>query len=175
MLDDGHPDLAEPRKNSDPAIGAANLYPTYRKPFDLILQAVQTGGWRARLDSNLEPTGFSDGLFAHTIPPPTNGLGGSAFNPRAGSFLLSNSQTEPSPADGEVMQIDPKTLTTHEFLLTGVGCQVSSLAMGPSNINVLVGCENLDGPNVVFPSSEIIMDAATGKIITTITEVGGSG
>ena len=30
---------------SNCAINAANLYPTYRKPFDLILQAAQTGRW----------------------------------------------------------------------------------------------------------------------------------
>ncbi len=37
---------------SNCAIDAANLYPTYRKPFDLILQAAQTGGWWGWGDSN---------------------------------------------------------------------------------------------------------------------------
>jgi site-specific DNA recombinase len=37
---------------SNCAIDAANLYPTYRKPFDLILHAAQTGRWWAWGDSN---------------------------------------------------------------------------------------------------------------------------
>lgn len=34
-------------------IDALNLYPTYRKPFDLIARRAKTGGWYAREDSNL--------------------------------------------------------------------------------------------------------------------------
>jgi hypothetical protein len=35
-----------------PAVGVS-LYPTYRKPFDVIFQRVKTGEWRALRDSNL--------------------------------------------------------------------------------------------------------------------------
>ena len=33
-------------------VDSVSLYPTYRKPFDLILGAAKTGEWRARRDSN---------------------------------------------------------------------------------------------------------------------------
>ena len=36
-------------------VDAANLYPIYRKPFDLILGAAKTGEWYARGDSNTRP------------------------------------------------------------------------------------------------------------------------
>ena len=34
-----------------------SLYPTYRKPFDIIFQRAQSKEWRARRDSNSRPTG----------------------------------------------------------------------------------------------------------------------
>jgi hypothetical protein len=42
---------------SNCAVDALNLYPTYRKPFDLIFTQGQNGGWRARRDSNCWPSG----------------------------------------------------------------------------------------------------------------------
>jgi DNA invertase Pin-like site-specific DNA recombinase len=41
---------------SNCAIDAANIYPTYRKPFDLIFQAAQTDRWWAWGESNSRPT-----------------------------------------------------------------------------------------------------------------------
>jgi hypothetical protein len=38
---------------SNCAIDAASIYPTYRKPFDLILAKAKHEEWRARQDSNL--------------------------------------------------------------------------------------------------------------------------
>jgi site-specific DNA recombinase len=40
---------------SNCAIDAVSLYPTYRKPFDLIFQRVKAGEWRARRGSNPRP------------------------------------------------------------------------------------------------------------------------
>ncbi len=42
---------------SNCAIDAVSLYPTYRKPFDLIFQMGKTKGWCARRDSNSRPSG----------------------------------------------------------------------------------------------------------------------
>jgi site-specific DNA recombinase len=42
---------------SNCAIDAASIYPTYRKPFDLIFDRTRTGEWRARRDSNSRPSG----------------------------------------------------------------------------------------------------------------------
>jgi len=41
---------------SNCAIDAANIYPTYRKPFDLIFQRTKKEGWCARRDSNSRPS-----------------------------------------------------------------------------------------------------------------------
>ena len=38
-------------------IDALNLYPTYRKPFDLIAQRAKNEEWCARHDSNMRPSG----------------------------------------------------------------------------------------------------------------------
>ena len=40
---------------SNCAIDAVSIYPTYRKPFDLIFQRVKREEWRARGDSNSRP------------------------------------------------------------------------------------------------------------------------
>jgi DNA-binding beta-propeller fold protein YncE len=135
---------------------------------------------------------FFDGLSGSTCPPGTgvagasqppvpcahanaafNGLGGSAFNPKTGKFLVANSQTI-SPgnfADSEIAVIDPKTLKVTAFPLTGAGCQPSFVVIGPPP-NVLVACENFNGP-ITFRPSEIVIDGGTGKIIQVITQVGG--
>ena len=41
---------------SNCAIDAASIYPTYRKPFDVIFQRVKNEEWRARRDSNPRPS-----------------------------------------------------------------------------------------------------------------------
>jgi hypothetical protein len=41
---------------SNCAIHAVSVYPTYRKPFDLIFQRVKAEEWCARGDSNTEPS-----------------------------------------------------------------------------------------------------------------------
>jgi hypothetical protein len=41
---------------SNCGIDAVNIYPTYRKPFDLIFQRVKTEEWCARGDSNSRPS-----------------------------------------------------------------------------------------------------------------------
>jgi hypothetical protein len=40
---------------SNCAIDAVSIYPTYRKPFDLIFQRAKTEEWRAWGDSNARP------------------------------------------------------------------------------------------------------------------------
>ena len=122
----------------------------------------------------LAATGHAPTVGCASAPGGQGGIGGSVFNPATHRFLVANTQNTSNPADGEVTEINPTTgLVTRSFQLTGLGCQVSSLAMGPSNKNVLVGCENLTG-TVVFPPSEIIMDGGTGQIVAIIDKVGGS-
>ena len=100
----------------------------------------------------------------------TNGLGGSVYNPGTHRFLQAVPQVGPNPADGEVTELDPVSMTvTNHFLLQGLGCQAASLAIGPSN-NLLVGCANREGE--AFPPSTFILDATSGAIIKSIYEVG---
>jgi site-specific DNA recombinase len=42
---------------SNCAIDAASIYPTYRKPFDIILARAKNEEWRARRDLNSQPSG----------------------------------------------------------------------------------------------------------------------
>jgi site-specific DNA recombinase len=42
---------------SNCAIDAANIYPSYKKPFDLIFNTMKNGEWCARRDSNSRPSG----------------------------------------------------------------------------------------------------------------------
>jgi hypothetical protein len=42
---------------SNCAIDAASVYPTYRKPFEVIFSKGKNEGWRARRDSNSRPSG----------------------------------------------------------------------------------------------------------------------
>jgi hypothetical protein len=42
---------------SNCAIDAASVYPTYRKPFDIIFAKGKNEGWCARRDSNSRPSG----------------------------------------------------------------------------------------------------------------------
>jgi hypothetical protein len=41
---------------SNCAVDAVSVYPTYRKPFDVIFQRVKTEEWCARRDSNSRPS-----------------------------------------------------------------------------------------------------------------------
>ena len=41
---------------SNCAIDAASVYPTYRKPFDMIFMRAKNEGWRARRESNPQPS-----------------------------------------------------------------------------------------------------------------------
>ncbi len=42
---------------SNCTIDAASIYPTYRKPFDLVFARAKNEEWRARRDSNSRPSG----------------------------------------------------------------------------------------------------------------------
>ncbi len=105
-------------------------------------------------------------------PGGLGGIGGSAFNPKTGKFLVANTQNTGNAADSEITEIDPKTgLVTDDFQLAGLGCQPSFIVVGPSP-NVLVACENFTG-SINFPPSEIVINGSTGKVIATISQVGG--
>ena len=109
-----------------------------------------------------------------TFDAATNGLGGSVYNPNTKRFLQGVPQIGNNPVNGEITEIDPVTFTvTNHFKLTAAtgmgGCQVASLAIGPSN-NLLVGCANREG--TAFPPSTFIIDGTSGKLIQAIYQTG---
>jgi hypothetical protein len=102
------------------------------------------------------------------------GIGGSAYNPNTGHFLVTNSNATPDLTVGTVDEIDPGIGTTHgpvvvnSFIMPS--CMPTSVVQGPGN-NFLVGCGDHDG--IQFPPNEYIIDGTSGQILSTITNVGG--
>jgi len=108
------------------------------------------------------------------------GIGGSAFNPNTGHFLVTNSNATGDLTVGTVDEIDPRLSDTscggsscgpvivNSFLMPS--CMPTSIVQGPGN-NFLVGCADHDG--ITFAPNEYIMDGTSGQIIATINNVGG--
>jgi hypothetical protein len=106
------------------------------------------------------------------------GLGGSAYIPSTGHFLLSNSNASTDITLGTVDEIDP----FHTFEggpVNGVpavintfsipNCMPTGISPGPGT-DVLVACADHDGR--AFAPSTVIINGATGEILTTINNVG---
>lgn len=102
------------------------------------------------------------------------GLGGSAFNPNTGHFLVTNGNATGDLTVGTVDEIDPRIgnpagpIVVNTFPVSS--CMPTSIVQGLGN-QFLVGCANHDG--VTFPPSEIIIDGTKGTILATIDKVGG--
>lgn len=125
--------------------------------------------------------GADNGAFCDQVNPAANcagavslaGLGGSAFNPNTGMFLVTNGSASPTTLTvGSVDVIDPKgafgPVVVNSFVMPS--CMPTSIVQGPGN-NFLVGCADHDG--VAFPPNEYVIDGTSGKIIATINNVGG--
>jgi hypothetical protein len=108
------------------------------------------------------------------------GIGGSAFNPNTGHFLVTNSNATGNLTVGTVDEIDPRLTDTscagsscgpavvNSFLMPN--CMPTSVVQGPGD-NFLVGCGDHDGE--AFPPNEYVINGTSGAIIATITTVGG--
>jgi hypothetical protein len=102
------------------------------------------------------------------------GIGGSAFNPNTGHFLVTNSNATSDLTVGTVDEIDPRLgnpngpVVINSFLMPN--CMPTSIVQGPGN-NFLVGCADHDGE--AFPPNEYVINGTTGAIIATIDNVGG--
>jgi hypothetical protein len=102
------------------------------------------------------------------------GIGGSAFNPNTGHFLVTNANATTDLTVGTVDEIDPGIGTTHGPIVVNSfitpNCMPTSIVQGPGN-NFLVGCGDHDG--VAFPPNEYVIDGTSGGMIATIDKVGG--
>jgi hypothetical protein len=103
------------------------------------------------------------------------GIGGSAFNPNSGRFLVTNSSASATDLTyGTVDVINPNLGSANgpfvENSFRMPNCMPTSIVQGPGN-NFLVGCGDHDGE--AFPPNEYVIDGTSGKILATITNVGG--
>ena len=107
------------------------------------------------------------------------GIGGSAFNPNTGHFLLTNANGSPDVTYGTVDEIDPfhtfpggpplgVPAVINSFPVPN--CMPGGIAMGPGT-DVLVTCQGHDGRQ--FAPLTYIMNGTTGAIVATINFVGG--
>ena len=103
------------------------------------------------------------------------GIGGSAFNPNTGHFLVTNASASPCDLTiGTVDEIDPRLgnpngpVVVNSFPMKN--CMPTSIVQGPGN-QFLVGCGDHDGET--FPPNEYVINGTTGQIIATIDQVGG--
>jgi hypothetical protein len=124
----------------------------------------------------------SAGVFCNQTAPAANcagaiapaGIGGSAFNPNTGHFLVTNANATSDLTIGTVDEIDPRKgnpngpIVVNSFPVSN--CMPTSVAQGPGN-NFLVGCAGHDG--VSFPPVMYVIDGSKGTILATITTVGG--
>jgi hypothetical protein len=127
------------------------------------------------------------GVFCNQITPPANcggafspaGIGGSAFNPNTGHFLVTNANAPatgltPNLTVGTIDEIDPRIGNPNGPIVVNtfpvLNCMPTSIVQGPGN-NFLVGCADHDG--VAFPPNEYVIDGSKGTILATITTVGG--
>jgi hypothetical protein len=99
----------------------------------------------------------------------TNGVEQCAFDRTTGKFYLSlpelNGPFNPSDptTGGFIAEIDPRTQTVTRKFPVG-DCEPAGLSVGPHN-HLVVGCQSQE---------TIVLDATTGGIVTTITQVGGN-
>jgi hypothetical protein len=121
------------------------------------------------------------GVFCDQVNPAANcagavslaGLGGSAFNPNTGMFLISNGSASPTSLSvGSIDVVNPKGVNGPVVVnsFPTPNCMPTGIVQGPGN-NFLVGCADHDG--VAFPPNEYVIDGTSGKILATIDNVGG--
>jgi hypothetical protein len=111
--------------------------------------------------------------FGGSISPA--GLGGVAFNPNTGHFLLANANASGDLTLGTIDEINPRIgningpVVVNSFPVRN--CMPRSIVQGPGN-SFLVGCADHDG--VTFPANEYVIDGSSGAILATIDKVGGA-
>ncbi len=119
------------------------------------------------------PTGIAGPTVGcHHGPIAPAGLGGIAYNPANGHFLMTLPNNAADPSKGEISDIDPKNPNGPQIVnhFPIGNCMPTSIVQGPGN-DFLVGCADHDGE--AFPPNEIIMDGTTGEILSNIPYVGG--
>ena len=116
--------------------------------------------------------------MAHTGVDATNGAEQPVWDPTTGKFYLSIPQIGPNAKDGAVVRISTGGNVEVQYPIAF--CQPAGLTLGP-NVDLLVGCNTVfdTAGNVWDPSKDVtaapiqvIIDARTGKIDSTVAGVG---
>jgi DNA-binding beta-propeller fold protein YncE len=100
-----------------------------------------------------------------TFAEATDGVEQPVWSPVTKLFYLAVPETKTHPG-GEVVVIDPKAMKVTAVFPVDL-CHPHGLAFGP-HPNLLLGCSSEKD------ARSIVIDFVTGKIVATITEVGGS-
>lgn len=106
-----------------------------------------------------------------TLEHATDGAEQPAWDPVTGKIYLTIPVLDDVDANGAVARFDPHTLKL-ETLLPVSKCMPAGLAVGPEG-HLLLGCSD-DAVTSGFPAQSLVMDARSGKIIATVSKVGGS-
>ena len=124
-------------------------------------------------DGSPTPTGISGpNTSCHHGAIAPAGIGGLAYNPGTGKFLLAFPNNDPDPKKGEISEIDPKHANGVQIVrhFPIDSCMPGSIVQGPGQ-DFLVGCADHDG--VAFAPNEIIIDGTSGDVLANIPYVGG--
>jgi DNA-binding beta-propeller fold protein YncE len=93
------------------------------------------------------------------------------WNPASGLVYISIPSVDHVKANGAVAVIDPRTYRLLK-LMPVAKCMPAGLALGPHG-NLLLGCSD-DAVQAGFPARSFVMSAASGKIVASLPQVGGS-
>ncbi|HLG71361.1 MAG TPA: hypothetical protein VK009_13120 [Chloroflexota bacterium] len=104
-------------------------------------------------------------------PDATNGIEQSVYNKGDGFFYIAIPQTNQNQG-GQIDRIDPKSMKVVATFPTP-NCVPHGLAVNTGKNQLLLGCSG-DGIKLSGQAMTQIMDAASGNIVKTITQVGGA-
>lgn len=93
------------------------------------------------------------------------------WNPTSGLIYISIPSLDDVKAHGAVAVIDPRTYRLVKFMPVEK-CMPAGLALGPHD-DLLLGCSD-DAVASGFPARSFVMSAASGRIVATLPQVGGS-
>ena len=104
------------------------------------------------------------------FPRATNGLHQPIWDPGTELFYLPVTEVDGNPATGEIAAIDRagNLIASHPVS----ECQPAGLTVGPEG-DVCIGCSK-NAVAAGFSARSLIMELRTGKVLATISEVGGS-
>ena len=93
------------------------------------------------------------------------------WNPASGLVYVSIPSLDGVKARGAVAVIDPRTYRLVRFMPVAK-CMPAGLALGPHD-ELLLGCSD-DAIAAGFPARSFVMSAASGRIVASLPQVGGS-